>query len=147
MTSICRRLSLAAVVALLSGTAACADLAASVRRHTYPPGFQYITREQLESNMWQLAQAVHGLRHALQDPTPIDAARRAEIQRLLRAMDLAARDLSAHGWPTNHPWVDANIDTLRADIAQAERSVAMEPPNYILAGAVSSACLYCHTGL
>ena len=131
------------LIALAGLACACSDFAARLRRHTYPPGFQYITREQLDSSMWQLAHAVQGLRTALRE-APIDEARRAEISQLLAAMEVATKDLSAHGWPTNHPLVDANIDALHADIAQARRSVEGNPPNYVLAGAVSGACIYCH---
>lgn len=123
----------------------CGDVATNLRRHTYPPGFRYVTREQLDSSMWQLAHAVRGLREALREQ-PVDAKRRAEIIQLLQMMDLATKDLSSHGWPSNHPLVDANLDALRADIAQARRAVEWNPPNYVLAGAVSGACMYCHDG-
>ncbi len=124
----------------------CSDVAAHLRHHTYPPGFRYVTQEQLDSSMWRLAHGVRGLREALREQ-PVDATRRAEIIQFLQMMDLAAKDLDAQGWPSNHPLVDAHLDALRADIAQARRAVEWNPPNYVLAGAVSGACMYCHDGL
>jgi hypothetical protein len=43
----------------------CADIAARVRRHTYPPTFNYITDEQLRSTMWRLAYHSRELRELM----------------------------------------------------------------------------------
>ena len=83
--------------------AACTDVPALLRRHTYPPNFKYIDRTQLRSAMWQLADEVSALDRLMRQPGAIDAARRAEVERLLTAMLAATGALQAHGRPTNHP--------------------------------------------
>jgi hypothetical protein len=143
-----REMKIAACVVLavtLAGTlAACSGLTARVRRHTYPPSFNYITQEQLHSTMWQLAQAVNNLDHIIHEPGVMDQERRVEVARLLVLMERATGELGGHGWPSNHPLIDANLSAFRADIVNARRAVEGNPPSYVLAGSVSGACMYCH---
>ena len=128
-----------------SALVACADVAAVVRRHTYPPNFQYITRDQLRSAMWQLADSVHALDAVMRQPGPIDASRRADIEGRLRAMLDTTTVLQADGRPTNHPLLGEHLDRFRRDVTLALAGVNAEPPNYYLVGSVSGACLSCHS--
>lgn len=131
-----------ASVTLLSG---CADVPALVRRHTYPPNFQYITREQLHSAMWQLADHVRALDAVMRQPGPIDAARHAEVERLLLAMREDTSALQASGRPMNHPLIGEHLKTFQRDVSQALAGVEAVPPNYYLVGSISGACLPCHS--
>jgi hypothetical protein len=132
--------------ALLSATllVACADLPARLRRHTYPPNFKYIERTQLRSAMWQLASDVNQIDELMRQPGPVDETRRAQIIQLLSAMDDATKDLATHGRPTNHPLIADHLDDFQHALVMARASVASEPPNYYLVGAISGACLSCH---
>lgn len=121
----------------------CANFAAWVRQYTYPPAFHYITDEQLRSTMWRLAYHARELRQ-LMTSAEETAAHRAEVLKNLRAMEQATIDLNRTGWPTNHPLIDANRSSLLQDIRTAQEAVSREPPNFLLAGAVSGACVYCH---
>jgi hypothetical protein len=133
---------LCAMVAALQ-LAACADFAARLRKHTYPPSFHYITDEQLRSTMWRLAFHARELRARMDSSE--DAARyRAEVLSHLEGMELAAADLNRSGWPTNHPLIDANHANLLRDIRMAQAAARREPPNFLLAGTVAGACAYCH---
>ena len=87
-------------VALL---AACTEMPALLRRHTYPPDFKYIDRTQLRSAMWQLADDVSALDRVMRQPGAIDAARRADVERLLTAMLAATSALHAQGRPDESP--------------------------------------------
>jgi hypothetical protein len=121
----------------------CADIAARVRRHTYPPTFYYITDEQLRSAMWRLAYHSRELRE-LMTPVQEASAHRGEILRHLRVMEQTAVDLNRSGWPSNHPLIDANRANLLQDIRIAQAAINRDPPNFLLAGSVSGACFYCH---
>lgn len=134
---------LLSTAALALHISACADLAARVRRHTYPPTFHYITDEQLRSTMWRLAFHARELRERIAAGEEA-APGRAEILRHLGGMEAAAVDLNRTGWPTNHPLIDAHQADLLRDIRAAQTAIGREPPNFLLAGAVSSACVYCH---
>lgn len=125
--------------------AACTDVPALLRRHTYPPNFKYIDRTQLRSAMWQLADEVSALDRLMRQPGAIDAARRAEVERLLTAMLAATGALQAHGRPTNHPLMSEHLEGFQRDLTQALAGVEAEPPNYYLVGTVSGTCLTCHS--
>ena len=129
-------------VALL---AACTELPPLLRRHTYPPNFKYIDRTQLSSAMWQLADDVSALDRVMRQPGPIDAARRADVERLLTAMLAATSALQAQGRPTNHPLMSDHVEGFRRDVTQALAAVRADPPNYYLVGTVSGTCLTCHS--
>ena len=121
----------------------CADPAAWMRQYTYPPTFHYITHEQLRSTMWRLALHSRELRELMTSPDEI-AAQRAEVLQHLRIMEQTMIDLNRTGWPTNHPLFDANRSTFLHDIRTAQGAVSRDPPDLLLAGAVSGACVYCH---
>jgi len=121
----------------------CADSAAWVRQYTYPPTFHYITGEQLRSTMWRLAFHARGLRQLMTSPEET-AAHRAEVLQHLRMMEQATLELNRTGWPTNHPRFDDNRSSLLRDLGIAQEAVSRDPPNFLLAGAVSGACAYCH---
>jgi hypothetical protein len=133
----------AAGLFLVTALLACSDLPARMRRHTYPPGFSYISREQLDSAMWQLARQVRDLDRLVREPPAIDAGRRAAILQVLTEMDRTTAGLR-QGWESSHPLIDADVDKLRDDVALARAAVAHDPPRYYLAGSIAGACLYCH---
>jgi len=121
----------------------CVDTAKQVRQYTYPPDFRYITREELRSTMWQLAYHLRELNQLMRGPdTP--EQHRQEIIDQLRAMESAAARLG--GWPSNHPLVEMNLPSFRRDIRTAREAVERDPPDFLLAGAITGACVYCHRG-
>jgi hypothetical protein len=132
------------ILALLSlQLLGCADFAGWVRQYTYPPTFRYITDEQLRSTMWRLAFHSRELRKLMTSPEKT-SAHRAEVLQHLRMMEQATIELNRTGWPTNHSLIDANRSSLLRDIKTAQEAVSRDPPNFLLAGAVSGACAYCH---
>lgn len=135
-----------AVLLLLSVSACSADLPAMMRRHTYPPNFKYIDRNQVSAAMWQLADASRNLDALMRQEGPIDETRRGEVLRLLRAMTDAANSLETQDQPTNHPVISDHLGQFMRDLYQARRGVEAEPPSYYLVGTVSGACLTCHSG-
>ncbi|MBM2805701.1 MAG: hypothetical protein HW419_3594 [Deltaproteobacteria bacterium] len=137
------RLVFLALIALeLSG---CADFARWVRQYTYPPEFRYIERDEVRSTMRELAFHSRELNQLLQSNDG-PQAKRTEIIVHLRAMEQAAEKLDQSGWPTNHPLIDMNLPSFRRDVKFAREAIEREPPNFLLAGPVTGACVYCHGG-
>jgi hypothetical protein len=95
--------------------------------------------------MWRLAYHSRELRELMRSPEYVEA-RRADALHHLEGMEHAILDLNRSGWPMNHPLVDANRSTFLRDIKIAREAISREPPNFLLAGSVSGACVYCHGG-
>ena len=135
-----------AVVALMAfQLLGCADFARWVRQYTYPPEFRYVKRDEVRSTMRELAFHSRELNRLIQ-LSDGPQAERTEIIMQLRAMEQAAEKLDQSGWPTNHPLIDMNLPSFRRDIKFAREAIEREPPNFLLAGPVTGACVYCHGG-
>lgn len=125
--------------------AGCADVAQWMRRRTYPPDFRYVTRAEVRSTMGELAFHARELNRFMRPPeNPLE--HRNEIRAELNAMERAADQLDQSGWPTNHPLIDMNLPSFLRDIRAAREAVEREPPNFLLAGPLMGACVYCHGG-
>jgi len=136
-----RAACLSVVLLLLSCTG---DLGSTLRRHTYPPDFKYLTDEQVRSTMGQMAQLLSRLQGAMETEEDVDESARREIVALLRQLEDRARELGPGGWPSNHPEIRANVGRLRDDLQRARVAASSDPPNYYWAGAVSATCTICH---
>jgi len=134
---------LAALVLALVPAWGCADLAARLRAHTYPPEFHYINDEQLRSTMWRLAYHSRELRELMKSPEEA-ASRRAEAIDHLDLMEQSALDLNRSGRASNHPVIDANRASFLRDIRLARDGIRRDPPNFLLARSISGACADCH---
>lgn len=143
-----RRLASACACALLTfGLAACnGSFSEWIRDRTYPPDFNYIPAEKLESTMWQLASQASRLEDLLEEPEPELLRARAEIAALLAAMEETSRALGPAGWPSNHPHISQNVDQFRKRLASARLEVERDPPGHAEARRVTTACLDCHRG-
>ena len=137
-----RSVFLAIMVLGLSG---CADIARWTRQYTYPPEFRYIERDTVRSTMRDLAVHARELNDLIRSSDG-PQRRRAEIITHLRAMEQAAEKLDQSGWPTNHPLIDMNLPRFRRDVSFAREAIEREPPNFLLVGPVTGACVYCHGG-
>ena len=121
----------------------CADFARWVRQYTYPPEFRYIERDELRSEMRQLASHSRALNQLVQSGEG-PQAHRTEILTHVRAMEKSAEKLDQSGWSSNHPKLDMNLPRFRTDLRLAREAVESEPANFSLAASVSGACVYCH---
>jgi len=131
------RLALAALIAIqLIG---CADFARWVRQYTYPPEFHYIERDEVRSTMRQLAFHSRELNRLIQSSDE-PQQRRNEILMHLKAMEEAAEKLDHSGWSTNHPMIDMNLPSFRADLKFAREAIEREPLNSPFVGPVTGAC-------
>lgn len=127
----------------LGAWVSCADAGRELRKHTYPPDFQYITTDQLHSTMWQLAALTTRLDEMSQQPELLPA-QRFELMELLKQLERTAGALKDEGVPSNHPLLNAHLDTFRDDVIAARRDVSRDPPSYRRAMRLPGACVYCH---
>jgi uncharacterized membrane protein YccC len=141
-----RSLIVRSAVALLltAGLCGCADASRAVRKVTYPPDFRYLPKDQVDSAMWQMAEAVRELDSALRDDELAEPAKQRRILELLDRMQATSDRLDAGARNTNHPLLERKVPRLGADIQAARIAASASPPRYALAGAVSGACIYCH---
>jgi hypothetical protein len=121
----------------------CADFARWVRQYTYPPEFHYVERDEIRSAMNRLGYHSRALSQLLRSSDDVEA-NRSEIIAHLKAMDAAAEKLDRSGWPNNHPLIDMNLPRFRRDLKFALEAIDREPSNFLLAGQVTGACVYCH---
>jgi PBP1b-binding outer membrane lipoprotein LpoB len=141
-----RRLALLALTLFASSCAQTAEqTAAMVRSVTYPPDFRYIPKESVESAMWQMAAAVRDLDAALRDDTIREPRKQQRVLGLLDQLQSTSNRLESAERPSNHPLLDRNAPRLSEDIQAARIAASGTPPRYTLAGAVSGACIYCHS--
>jgi hypothetical protein len=115
-----------------------------LREHTYPPSFNYIPAERLQSTMWILADHAAQLDRLMRRPDEAGETLQAQVILQLTEMERSAEALGPGGWPSNHPRVSRNVDTFRQDLEAARHAAALDPPNYFLAGSVAGACVHCH---
>jgi hypothetical protein len=132
------------LVLLFLAVACKSDVGADMRKATYPPDFAYISKEQLQSTMWQLARDASEVDRLAAKPDPLSLVDRNTLLALLRSMETEVDHIGGEGKRTNHPQLDEKRDQFRADLEAARRGVESEPPNYTLARTVSTACTRCH---
>jgi len=116
----------------------------ALREHTYPPSFNYVSEEQLQSAMWKLADQAIRLDRMMRTANVGDEALQAQVIWLLTEMVFVTGELGPADWPSNHPRVSRNVAVFRRDLEAARRAVEVDPPNYFLAGFISGACVHCH---
>ena len=130
-------------VLLLFQLMGCADFARWVRQYTYPPEFRYRERDEIRTAMSRLAIHAREINQLLRSGDD-NEANRNEIIAHLKAMDEAAEILDQSGGTSNHPLIDTNLPRLRRDLKIAQEAIEREPPNFLPAGSVTGACVYCH---
>jgi len=124
-----------------AAAAGCATPGDEIRAHTYPAGFEYITRKDVKTVMAELARVAGELDATLSTSAPVDPAR---VLLILDQLDRAADSIDAGGVSTNHPMLGANMARFRFNLQSARAGAAAAPPNYYLAGSVIGSCRYCH---
>jgi hypothetical protein len=96
-----------------------------------------------ELAMRELAGKVGELDAILRSVRPLEPFDQDRVTVLLGEIDALAAGLETLP-PGTHPPL-SNLARLRADVRRARESMAGEDPDYYFAGAVSGACVYCHS--
>lgn len=116
----------------------------TVRKVTYPPDFNYISKEKLTSTMQSFAWYTTLLDNSLRDASSVTREQRQSAISILEKMEKLSLKLGSEALTSNHDIVSFNIDQFRLRIINARDGLLQEPPNYYLAGSVSGYCLNCH---
>jgi len=134
----------AALVVGFAVAVACSGPRGGVPRESTAPEFSYITEEQLQSAMWQLASSIESLQAVFASRKPLRQSQRVEVIDILDQMIAAADELGPSGLSTNHPRITDNLGRFREKLEIARESASMNPPRYYLVGNLSGTCLACH---
>lgn len=121
----------------------CSDFASAVREFTYPPDFNYVSPEQLRSDMDELAYALARLDAELNE----DGFHRPDQRRvleLLRDIEQIAGELQAGSAGASHPFLEDDMPGFINNVTRARLAASLDPPQYYLAGRIAGACLNCH---
>ncbi|MBC8212344.1 MAG: hypothetical protein H8E21_14880 [Gammaproteobacteria bacterium] len=116
----------------------------TVRKVTYPPDFNYISKQKLQGTMHQFAWYTTLLDNSLRDTASVTPEQRQNAISILDKMESLSLDLGTQTLSSNHNIVSFNIDQFRQNIVNARIGLEQETPNYYLAGSVSAYCLNCH---
>jgi hypothetical protein len=140
----------ALIISLAIGMAlsiACTSSFGPMRATTFPKDLTYLSSKQLRTSMWVLAAEVQALEQILErmESGEVDpASKEAEVRKALARMKIAAHALEKPGRSTQHPVLNANLDTFIRRLDRAERALEHEPPNYFPASTVVGSCYLCH---
>ena len=133
-----------ALIVAFAATVSCSAPAGGGGHESPAPEFNYISEEQLESAMWQLASGVKMLQAIFAPRQPIEQSQRVEVIEILDQMIVAANELGPSGQSSNHPHITKNLGRFREKLVIARDSASMNPPRYYLVGSLSGTCLACH---
>ena len=120
------------------------DIAAMVRKVTYPPDFKYVTGDELRSSMNRLAYQVQLLDNAL---AGIDSEQFTQLQLILDALrniEKIGSSLQAGDAGSSHPFLQDYMRDFVSDVGKARDAASLNPPNFYFAGRVSGGCVNCH---
>jgi hypothetical protein len=123
---------------------ACSGFFEGVRSVTYPPDFNYISRQKLTDTMQQFAVYTTLLDNNLNDPASVTEDQRQSAIDILRKMEALSLKLGTESLSSNHDIISFNIDQFRQNIQDARKGLMQDPPNYYRAGTISAYCLNCH---
>ena len=134
-------LCLGSVLLLLVG---CNDIAATFRKFTYPPDFTYVSTDELQSHMQQLAFELQQLDAELADETGGSPGLRQNVVEKLRNIERIGSSIQAGEAGSNHPFLQDDMANFLANVRQARMAATLNPPRYYMAGRISGGCVNCH---
>jgi hypothetical protein len=146
-TGLSRRVGLGRpwAVVVLWAFAAC-SLGTNLTYAPYPPDFEIVPRERIESSMWVLAAEIRDLDRLIRAPLDEDdPVLRERVRLSLDRMTIAARRLRTSGRSTpHHPVLGQHLDDFLLRLERASRALDRTPPDYFQASALAGGCFLCH---
>ncbi|MFA3791091.1 hypothetical protein AB6T38_08225 [Aliiglaciecola sp. SL4] len=125
------------------------QMAANLRKVTYPPDFKYVEPSQLRSDMDRLAQQMRILEFALSqqhEPQSVGFAKQQQqVLTTLQKIEKIASGLRAGDAGASHPFLQDYMRDFVSKVDNARVAASLEKPSYYLAGKVSGACTNCHS--
>lgn len=134
------------LASVLLGVTACQNgILENVRKVTYPPDFNYISKDKLTNTMQTFAWYIKLLDNNLRNTSTITNEQLSNSISLLGKMEKLSHELGTESLSSNHNIVSFNIDAFRQKIVDARKGLLHTPPNYYLVGALSGSCINCHS--
>ncbi|MFQ3198186.1 MAG: hypothetical protein ACI8R9_002289 [Paraglaciecola sp.] len=120
------------------------DMAAAMRKVTYPPDFKYVSPDELRSSMQQLAYQLQQLDGVLMPDNLQNSAQQQKVVSILGNIERIGSRLQASDAGASHPFLQDFMQDFLAEIDRARSAASLAQPRYYLAGRVSGGCLNCH---
>lgn len=131
------------LVGFTVGLVSCSDLAGAGRQVVHPAGVTYVNREELRSRMHVLRYEMLLLDLATV-PSDDLSEQQQQVGDILSNIELIAASIDADVAGSNHPFLQNDMTSFLATVAQARTAAALNPPRYYEAGRVSGGCINCH---
>ena len=144
MKTSARTQALAGLLLLTLAAAGCENIASATRQVTYPRDFQYVSEEELRSDMQRMAFQLQRLDTALAAAPAGESAQQDRVLEILDELRDVTSGLRTRGIGTNHPFLEDFMLDFRSDLQQARNSAARMPPSYYYAGRLAGGCMNCH---
>ena len=124
--------------------AGCNDIAATARKFTYPPDFNYVSDQEFRSQMEQLAFQLQVLDKALVKGNTEQPSQQQHVLDALRKMERIGSSLKAGDAGSSHPFLQGFMEDFVADVGKARTAASSDPADYYRAGRVAGGCINCH---
>ncbi|MEX2367606.1 MAG: hypothetical protein WD601_13465 [Pseudohongiellaceae bacterium] len=125
-------------------SSSCSNIAETIRQFTYPPDFQYVTQDELRTEMDQLAYQLQILDTTLAVQEAGESVEQEQVVNTLRNIQRIGTGLQAGGAGSSHPFLQDYMRDFVATVTRARSAAMLDPPRYYLAGRVAGGCINCH---
>ena len=117
---------------------------AQIRELTYPEGFTYLEKKEVESLMQSMGDCIGTLNQLVAEAAPSDTSQQQKIIAELNKLEAYATRLSGGHTQTNQFVISDHIEGFISDIGTAKTFARLDPPKYNKVADVTNACADCH---
>ena len=117
---------------------------AEIRELTYPEGFTYLEKKEVESLMQRMGESMGILNQLVAEAEPSDPSQQQKIIAELNNLEGIAIRLSGDHTQTNQFVISDHIEGFISDIGTAKMFARLDPPKYYKVAYVTNACAGCH---
>jgi len=117
---------------------------AQIRELTYPEGFTYLEKKEVETLMQRMGESMGMLNQLVAEAAPSDASQQQKIVDELNRLEGFAIRLSGDHTQTNQFVISDHIEGFISDIGTAKMFARLDPPKYYKVADVTNACANCH---
>lgn len=117
---------------------------AQIRELTYPQGFTYIEKKEVDALMHRMGESIGKLNQLVAEASPSDTIQQEIIIAELSKLEGIATRLSGGHTQTNQFVIGDHIEDFMTDIGTAKMFARLNPPRYDRVDNVTNACAECH---
>lgn len=117
---------------------------AQIRELTYPEGFTYLEKKEVDSLMQRMGESIGKLEQLVAQAAPSDSSKQLKIITELEKLEGYATRLSGGHTQTNQFVIGDHIEGFISDIGTAKMFARMSPPKYYKVDNVTNGCADCH---